>query len=198
MKKSDIWIPGQARNDSLVTANLRGFEIKFRTKPGVFSKHGLDLGSRLLIEMMEINNGSSVADLGCGTGIIGFVAAKLNTKGVTHLFDVNLRVINLAKENAKLNKLENIKVCLSDNFSAEAHRKYDLILSNPAQHLGNEYLEEATKACVDHLKENGHVYWVIQSRMKPFVKRLFEKYFSSHEIIANKEGYVVLKATKYG
>lgn len=59
--------------DEVITEKLRGVEIKFRTKSGVFSKQGIDSGSKLLIDNMEIADGTLVADLGCGTGVVGFI-----------------------------------------------------------------------------------------------------------------------------
>ena len=126
--------------DNVLIENLRGFEIKLKTKTGVFSKSGVDLGSKLLIDNMEISDGTLIADLGCGTGVVGFVAAKLNPSGHVHLLDDHLRSVELAKENTQLNNLKNVEIFLSDLFSAVETRTYHLILSNPPQHLGNEFL----------------------------------------------------------
>lgn len=182
--------------DDIITQNLRGFEIKFKTRPGVFSRQGLDLGSRLLIDNMKVENGSMVADLGCGSGVIGFVAAKLNPKGHVHLLDVNLRTVELATNNVDLNNFKNVEVFLSDLFSAVCDRTYHLILSNPVQHSGNEFLEESARECFKHLKSGGVVYWVIQKHVTPLIKRLFEKYFSNYEVVAHGKMHSVIKAEK--
>lgn len=47
------------------------------TKSGIFSKHGLDGGTILLIDNLEIEDDTQIADLGFGTGVIGFVCTKL-------------------------------------------------------------------------------------------------------------------------
>lgn len=182
--------------DNIITENLRGFKIQFETRAGVFSKVGLDGGTRLLVENMEVGDGQLVADLGCGTGVIGFVAAKLNPTGHVHLLDDHLRAIELARQNAVLNHLNNIEVFASDLFSAIGPRTYHLILSNIPQHLGNQFLDEAASECFNHLKPRGKVYWVVQSHLKPVIQRLFEKYFGNCEVIARGKDHIVFKAVK--
>ena len=182
--------------DEVIKENIRGYEILFKTKPGVFSKKGLDEGSRLLAEKMRIEDGSLVADLGCGTGVIGFVAAKLNKNGYVHLLDVDLRIIELVKENKELNSLENVEVFLSDLFSAVGNKNYHLIVSNIPQHLGNKFLTEAAEQCLKYLKDDGEVLWVVQKRIRPFFERLFMSVFGNCEIIARGQTHIVLKAVK--
>ena len=182
--------------DDLITEKVRGFEIKFKTRPGVFSKSGLDSGSRLLLENVDIQDNSLIADVGTGSGVIGFVAAKLNPQGHVHLLDVNLRFINIAKENAILNQLKNVEVYLSDLFSEVPNNSYNLILSNPAQHVGNDFLDESASECYKHLKDGGSVVWVVQKRLTPVIKRMFNKYFGNCEIIVHGKDHTVLKAVK--
>jgi len=145
---------------------------------------------------MEIADGCLVADLGCGTGVIGFVAAKLNPSGHVHLLDDNLRAVELAKENVLLNDLENSEVYLSDLFSAVGERTYHLILSNPSQQLGNEFLREMALKCFKHLKPEAQVYWVVQNHLKPYIKRLFEQVFGNCEVVAQGKEHIVFKANK--
>lgn len=39
---------------NIITEHLKDFTIKFKTKHGVFSKQGLDDGTRLLIDNLEV------------------------------------------------------------------------------------------------------------------------------------------------
>ncbi len=183
-------------DEDIIQENLKDVRIKFKTRPGVFSKKGLDAGSRLLLENINIPDRSLVADLGCGSGVIGLIASKINRKAHVHLFDVNLRFIELAKENAELNRLKNVEIFLSDQFSAVPDRTYNMILSNPAQHLGNQFLEETATECLNHLKINGEVYWVLQAHIKPFAERLFKQVFGNYDIVATNRDYVIIKAVK--
>lgn len=185
--------------DDLITAEIKGVEIKFKTRPGVFSKEGVDDGSRLLLNSIDLTvvpDKGLVADLGCGSGVVGLSLAKLLPRAHVHLLDVNLRAVELARQNADLNSCTSVEIYLSDQFSATADRSYHLIVSNPAQHLGNEFLEEAAKECLDHLKLNGVVYWVAQNRLQPYIKRLFAEIFGAVIIVAHGKKHLVLKAVK--
>lgn len=183
-------------SDNIVTENLKGVEIKFKLKSGVFSEKGLDLGTRLLIDSLKIREGGVIADLGSGNGVVGLVIAKLNRTGHVHLLEDHVRSANLAKENIALNDLRNVEVFLSDLFSAVGDRTYQVIVSNPPAHLGNEFLEEAASECLKHLKPKGEVSWVIPSHLKPVILRLFEKYFGNHIIMSTGKQHIVIKAIK--
>jgi methylase of polypeptide subunit release factors len=72
--------------------------------PGVFSPTAT---SKTLAEAMEIQPGDTVIDVGCGSGVLAFVAAKLGAARVYGV-DLSLRAVEAAKENAKRLGLEQI------------------------------------------------------------------------------------------
>ena len=89
----------------------------FKTDNGVFSKGGLDFGTKTLLDtVLKLPLKGNILDLGCGYGVIGIVISKLKDVEVT-MTDVNLRAIHLAKLNIKENNVSNIKVLESDGFS---------------------------------------------------------------------------------
>ena len=58
---------------------LLGNKFIFYTDNGVFSKDGLDFGSRLLLETIPLEEvGGKVLDMGCGYGVFGIVLNKLS------------------------------------------------------------------------------------------------------------------------
>lgn len=181
--------------DNLITEKLKGFEIKFKTKPGVFSKAGIDSGTRLLINNMEVSDETLICDLGSGTGVVGFVAAKLNPKGHVHLLDSDIRATELAEENVQLNKFRNVEVYLSDLFSAVEERTYHQIYSNPPQQMGNQFLEELVNECHKHLKTGGVLLLVVKKNVKPFIERTLDKVFSNSRVVAQGREHVVMSAT---
>jgi cyclopropane fatty-acyl-phospholipid synthase-like methyltransferase len=70
--------------------------------PGVFSPTAT---SKTLAEVMEIQPGDTVIDVGCGSGVLAFVAAKLGAAKVYGV-DLSLRAVEAARENAKRLGLE--------------------------------------------------------------------------------------------
>lgn len=178
------------------TETIKGTEIIFKTKPGIFSKQGLDSGTRMLLQNLEIKPGTLVCDLGCGSGVIGIYIAKANYKGHVHLLDDHLRSTKLAEENVDLNKLKNAEVFLSDLFSAVPERTYHQIISNPSAQLGNEFLEEIIAESFKHLKPKGELYLVVVSHLKKPIERMLEKVFGSFEVVKTGKEHVVLGASK--
>ena len=79
-----------------------GQKFIFFTDNGVFSKDGLDFGSRLLLETIPLEEvGGKILDMGCGYGVLGIVMSKL-TKAQVDMVDVNLRALHLALRNAPI------------------------------------------------------------------------------------------------
>jgi cyclopropane fatty-acyl-phospholipid synthase-like methyltransferase len=72
--------------------------------PGVFSPTST---SRTLAEAIEIEPGDTVIDVGCGSGVLAFVAAKL---GAARVYGVDLshRAVEAARDNAKRLGLDHI------------------------------------------------------------------------------------------
>jgi methylase of polypeptide subunit release factors len=92
-----------------MSANLAEIEWKGRTGPfrlslgpGVFSPTAT---SRTLADALEITTGDTVIDVGCGSGVLAFVAAKL---GAAKIYGVDLshRAVEAARENARRLGLE--------------------------------------------------------------------------------------------
>lgn len=180
-----------------LSAVLRGRTFRFTSDAGVFSKGDVDYGSRALIEAMEIPDGSSVLDVGCGYGPIGLAAAHLAPKGIVTMLDINSRAIELARENAKLNGISNIKILESDIFSAVAGQTFDIILTNPPIRAGKAVVHRIFEEAYEHLNENGALWVVIQKKQgAPSAAAKLEELFGEVKEIGKDKGYRILKAEK--
>ena len=141
--------------ENLVIINNKKY--KFLTDSGVFSKKGLDFGTRTLLENIPILKGD-VLDFGCGYGPIG-IYIKSNYDCNVDMLDINERSIELAKQNALLNNVE-VNVFKSDIYD-NVSKKYDFIITNPPIRIGKESLYKILFDAKKHLKENGRMYLVI-------------------------------------
>ena len=65
--------------------------------PGVFAPTHT---SRTIAEALEVQPGDTVIDVGCGSGVLSFVAARLGAKRVIGC-DISTEAIEVARENAK-------------------------------------------------------------------------------------------------
>ena len=107
-------------------AFILGKKFVFFTDNGVFSKDGLDFGSRLLLESIPLEEvGGKVLDMGCGYGVLGIVLNKVISCEVD-MVDVNLRAMHLAEINAKENRCIGVNVFESNCYS-NVNSKYSSI-----------------------------------------------------------------------
>src|SRR6185437_3862578 len=117
---------------------VRGRSYRVYSRPGVFSWEKLDAGSRALIESMEIGVRDRVLDLGCGTGIVGVVAADLARAGEVYLVDAQVDAIASAERTVRASGRSNCTVLASDSTSAVRHLRFDVVVTNPPFHLAKE------------------------------------------------------------
>lgn len=170
------------------TINKKAFT--FKTDNGVFSKKGLDFGTRTLLESIPELKGD-ILDLGCGYGPIGiYLASNANVD----MSDVNERSLRLARENAILNNVT-VNAFVSDGFVA-INKKYDYIVTNPPIRVGKTKLYELLFGAGEHLKENGAVYLVVSKDQgaKSLEKDLSKEY--NVEVINKNKGFHIIKLEK--
>ncbi len=171
--------------------NILNKSYTFITDHGVFSKQGLDFGTRTLIETIPINKISGdVLDLGCGYGPIG-ITVKDNTNANVDMIDINLRSLHLAKMNASKNNVS-VNVFESNGYS-NVLKKYDYIITNPPIRVGKKILYDLLFGAKEHLKENGELWLVINKNQgaKSVAKDL-EKDYNVEIVKKNKGFYIIL------
>ena len=171
-------------------AEIDGKLYTFKTDNNVFSKKGLDFGTRTLLESIDVKNISGdVLDFGCGYGPIG-IYIKSNTNANVDMIDVNVRALNLARSNASINKVD-VNIFESDIYS-NISKKYDYIITNPPIRVGKKILYEILIGAKEHLKENGHLIFVINKDQgaKSTMKDM-EQYYKVKLIEKNKGFFII-------
>ena len=169
---------------------IKNTELTLITDNGVFSKKGLDFGTRSLLETIE-NIKGEVLDFGCGYGPIGIYLKKTFDIEVDAL-DINDRALNLAKKNAELNNIK-INIFKSDIYS-NVEKKYDYIITNPPIRVGKKTLYEILFKAKEYLKKNGELWLVIHKDQgaKTLVKDLEKEY--TVEVKNKNKGFYIICA----
>lgn len=165
-------------------------KYKMFTDNGVFSKKGLDYGTRALLEKIPYQElKGDILDFGCGYGPIGIIVSSLTNLEVD-MIDVNFRSMKLAKKNALAN---NVKVNIFEsNIYENITKKYDYIITNPPIRVGKEILYKILFGAKEHLKPNGELYFVInKDQGAKSVARDLEKIFLVSIIDKNKGFYII-------
>ena len=169
---------------------IKNTELTLITDNGVFSKKGLDFGTRSLLETID-NIKGQVLDVGCGYGPIGIYLKKTYEVEVDAV-DINERALNLAKKNAELN---NTKINIFEsNIYENVNKKYDYIVTNPPIRVGKKILYEILFNAKEYLKENGELWLVIHKDQgaKTLAKELEKKY--KVEIKNKNKGFYIICA----
>jgi len=174
-------------------AKINNQDFVFVTDNGVFSKKGLDFGTRTLLENIPQFHGL-VLDFGCGYGPVG-IYIKKNNDCVVDMIDINKRSVTLAKKNAILNEVD-VNIFESDIYS-NVDKKYDYIVSNPPIRIGKEKLYQILFDASKYLKEDGELWIVINKDQgaKSVVKDLSQKY--EVNVVAKNKGFYIIKAINH-
>ncbi len=186
--------PSSARAEREICADLRGRSLRFITDAGVFSRGGIDRGTRLLVESLDLAKGEVVLDLGCGYGPIGIAAATMVSAGMVFMVDVNERACELAARNARLNGIANAEVRCGDGFAPVAGVAFDVILCNPPIRAGKAVVHRLIEQARDHLRPGGRLVMVAQTKQgaKSLLAKMAEVFPRAREI-AKAGGYRVMQ-----
>ncbi len=175
-------------------SEIKGKLYTFKTDNNVFSKRGLDFGTRTLLESIDINSISGdILDFGCGYGPIG-IYLKSNTDSNVDMIDINERALSLAKMNANINGVS-VNIFESDVYS-NVNKMYDYIITNPPIRVGKKILYEILIGASNHLKDKGHLIFVINKDQgaKSAIKDLEEYY--EIKILEKNKGFFVIDCQK--
>lgn len=191
--------PEVESNPRTWTFTLRNKDFFFTSDTGVFSKKEVDFGSRLLIETFEDdpNIKGPIIDVGCGYGPIGLVVAECCNNRLIHMVDVNERAVELSKNNARMNKLNNVKIYSSNLYEAVEENEFSAILSNPPIRAGKNVVHGILSGAYEKLCEGGTLWIVIQKKQgAPSAFAKMEEVFGNAEIVEKKKGYQIIKSVK--
>lgn len=173
---------------------IAGIPFSFITDNGVFSKRGLDFGTRTLLEALPDGLCGEALDFGCGYGPIGIFIQKKYSLNVD-MVDINKRSLLLAKKNALKNKV-NVNI-FESNIYEKIEKQYDYIITNPPIRVGKEILYQILMGAYEHLKENGELWLVIHKDQgaKTVLRDLNAKYEA--KVIKKNKGFYIICACKH-
>ncbi|MEQ9810681.1 class I SAM-dependent methyltransferase [Streptococcus jiangjianxini] len=186
--------PNSSHDIQELKVTLLGESFRFKTDAGVFSKKMIDFGSQVLLNTLTFDSDDSVLDVGCGYGPLGISLAKVQGVKAT-MVDINNRALDLAKENAKSNKVE-VEIYQS-NIYEKVTGKFDHIISNPPIRAGKEIVHTILEESFHYLNEGGDLTIVIQKKQgAPSAKTKMEEVFGNVDTLKKDKGYYILRSVK--
>ena len=186
--------PDAAHDIHELRVDLLGEKMTFLTDAGVFSKKMVDFGSQFLLKCLEVNQGETVLDVGCGYGPLGLSLAKAYGVQAT-MVDINNRALDLAQQNAERNKVA--ATIFQSNIYEQVEGKFDHVISNPPIRAGKQVVHEIIEKSKDFLETGGDLTIVIQKKQgAPSAKSKMEDVFGNCEIVKKDKGYYILRSVK--
>ena len=184
--------PDAAHDIHELRVDLLGEKMTFLTDAGVFSKKMVDFGSQLLLKCLEVNQGETVLDVGCGYGPLGLSLAKAYGVQAT-MVDINNRALDLARQNAERNKVE--ATIFQSNIYEQVEGEFDHVISNPPIRAGKQVVHEIIEKSQNFLETGGDLTIVIQKKQgAPSAKSKMEDVFGNCEIVKKDKGYYILRS----
>ena len=186
------------------TSRQKEFSVTFReraltllTDTGVFSQHGLDKGTAVLLDAIEneqplnLPPGSVVCDLGCGTGVIALALAVTYPQCTVLAVDINERARELCVTNAKNNGLTNVRVVHPDEI--DNSMQIAVLWSNPPIRIGKSALHDLLLMWLPRLTSQGHARLVVSKNLgaDSLSQWLTSEGFATHKMSSSK-GFRIL------
>lgn len=178
-----------------VIFEVLGLRLNCTTDAGVFSRDGLDMGTRILLEALPELHGR-ILDLGCGWGPVGTALGKRYPGAQIVLTDVNSRATELAARNLAANGVANAAVVQGDGFAA-VEGGFDAIVLNPPIRAGKAVIYALFAEAAKHLRADGALYIVIRKQQgAESAQKYLSSIYADVERIAREKGYWVLRCAR--
>ena len=173
----------------------------------------------LVINKLKDKSNLNIFDIGTGTGCIDIVLSKkLNNTHISTI-DISSDALELAKENYKLNDVNNITVINNDIFKYHTDDKYDVIISNPpyvdksedvspetkyepsnaifADNKGLIFYEHIIKESINWIKNEYLMAFEIGCNQGEYLKEYTSKYYPNanieiHKDLSNRDRYLLI------
>ena len=184
--------PNIAHDEKQVIYEVMGNEFRCVTDAGVFSRDGLDMGTRIMLEAMPEMHGR-VLDLGCGWGPVGAAVGKKYPETDIVMTDINLRAVETARKNLRANGVKNAKAIQGDGFE-NVEGKFDFILLNPPIRTGKSVIYAMFSDARAYLSESGALYIVIRKQQgAESAEKYLNTIYTDVERIAREKCYWVIR-----
>lgn len=144
-----------------ISFELHGRTFTLASSAGVFSKEGLDTGTRILLNWILDHAApvSSVLDLGCGIGVVGVVLSTFWNCKITGI-DPNTQACHLSRINYDRYHVDGT-ILNQDHLN---DRQYEAVVLNPPIRTGKKVIYSLFEQSAAHLEEGGHLYIVIRKQ----------------------------------
>ncbi len=174
-------------------------DLNLQNVAGVFAEQKLDIGSRFFIEHFKLlPSAKSVADVGCGNGLLSLAYYQLHPDAAFTLIDESFAAVQSAQLSFALNYPAGNYTVMHGDGLAGVDQVFDLILINPPFHQQNTVttdiafsMFEQARSCMDHASE----LWIVANRHLNYQTDL-KRWFRSVYVAASNDKFVIIRAKR--
>lgn len=153
-------------------------DIIIEMDPGMAFGTGTHETTRMCAQLLEqyFKKGDSILDVGCGTGILSIIAAKLGASRAVAV-DVDEVAVRITSQNSSLNNVENAVKAQTGQLDDVKKEKFDVVIANIIANV----IVDISEAITYYLKAGGCFITsgIIRERrdevIKAYMKQGFEK-----------------------
>ncbi|GAA6133565.1 class I SAM-dependent methyltransferase [Oceaniserpentilla sp. 4NH20-0058] len=171
--------------------------VRLSSHANVFGRDKLDSGAQFFLEnLAKIPSSNIVADLCCGSGILGIKFAQNHENAQIDFYDESYMSVRSSQESWALNQLpQKANFYWNDGLGSQT-KPYELILCNPPFHeahtVGDHIAKRLFKQCQQALRQSGHLI-VVGNRHLNYHQTL-KRYFKNVDLLATNSKFVLLSA----
>lgn len=174
-----------------------GQSLQLTALPGVFSSGRLDEGTKLLLENLPAELGTSILDFGCGCGVISTALALADHRRQLLGVDVNACALYASEQTFSANGVS-AKVQAVQGVETLSGQKFDAIVTNPPFHQGVATHYEVTEQLIAQapslLNQGGKLILVANRHLN--YPPLLEQAFGPVQRLAQTNKFVVYQCVK--
>jgi len=175
-------------------------EVKLTLKQGaaVFSRDKLDQGTRFFIDHLPKNQSGVLLDLGCGNGIVGIQAQKMNPALSIIFTDESYQAVQSAEWNYQKNCQGTAQFLWTHAAMKVNDQTVDWVLCNPPFHqqntVGTQIAEQMFLDAKRVLRSGGRLRMIGNSHLRYSV--ILKKIFGNFSEVARNSKFTILDSVK--
>ncbi len=184
-----------------LAVSMPGFELPFVNHSNVFSRERLDIGTRFFLEHIPVGPFATILDLGCGNGVVGITAKKINLLSRVIFTDESRMALDSAEANFRAifpSATDDATFRWTNAYTEGRPESVDLVLCNPPFHQGatvGDFVAREMFADAHRVLTPGGLLRVIGNTHLRYPSAL-RNVFGNSEVVASNAKFQIVDAIK--